>query len=108
MEMFDLSVAIMGEALCAFEKDDTQLGRALFKRDKEIDEINDIAPAVIRDLIAKHPDYTGHLLELLSIIRRLERAGDHTQNIAEDFIFFIEAKVLKHKSKKKIEGKKEI
>jgi phosphate transport system protein len=94
----------MTVALYAFEKEDTKIGRTLFKRDKELDEINDKAPSVIADLIKKYPDYTNHSLELLSIIRRLERVGDHTQNIVEDFIFFIEAKVLKHKSKKKIEG----
>lgn len=108
LEMFDISASIMAEALSAFEKDDTQLGRTLFKRDKELDEINDLAPAAIAELIKKYPEYTNHCLELLSVIRRLERAGDHTQNIVEDFIFFIEAKVLKHKSKKKIEGKNEL
>ena len=107
LEMFDISVSIMTEALNAFENDDTQMGRALFKRDKELDVINEHAPVAIQELIKKYPEYIGHSLELLSIIRRLERAGDHVQNIAEDFIFFIEAKVLKHKSKKKIEGKKD-
>jgi phosphate transport system protein len=108
MEMFDISLSIMPIALYAFEKEDTQIGRTLFKRDKELDDINDEAPAAICNLIKKYPDYTNHSIELLSIIRRLERVGDHTQNIVEDFIFFIEAKVLKHKSKKKIEGKKEV
>ena len=108
MEMFDISLSIMAEALNAFETDDTKLGRSLFKRDRELDDINDKAPAAICDLMIKYPEYAKHSLGLLSVIRKLERAGDHTQNIAEEFIFFIEAKVLKHKSKKKIEGKKEL
>ena len=108
MEMFDISASIMAEALNAFEKDDTQLGRSIFKRDKELDDINDKAPLAITDLILKYPEYASHSLGLLSIIRKLERAGDHTQNIAEEFIFFIEAKVLKHKSKKKLEENKEL
>jgi phosphate transport system protein len=33
---------------------------------------------------------------VLSIIRKLERVGDQTKNIAEEIIFFVEAKVLKH------------
>jgi phosphate transport system protein len=35
------------------------------------------------------------------VIRKLERVGDHCKNMAEEIIFYIEAKVLKHKSKKK-------
>jgi len=107
LDMFDISISIMSDALYAFEKDDTKLGRSVFKRDRELDDINDKAPEVIYELIKKYPDYANHSLGLLSVIRKLERAGDHTQNIAEEFIFFIEAKVLKHKSKKKSEGKKE-
>jgi phosphate transport system protein len=32
------------------------------------------------------------------MIRKLERVGDQCKNIAEEIIFYIEAKVLKHKS----------
>jgi phosphate transport system protein len=107
LDMFDISISIMSDALNAFEKEDTKLGRSVFKRDRELDDINDKAPEAIYELIKKYPDYANHSLGLLSVIRKLERAGDHTQNIAEEFIFFIEAKVLKHKSKKKTEGKKD-
>jgi phosphate transport system protein len=36
---------------------------------------------------------------MLSIIRKLERVGDQCKNISEEIIFYIEAKVLKHKTK---------
>ena len=38
-------------------------------------------------------------LYVLSIIRKLERVGDQSKNIAEEIIFYVEAKVLKHSNK---------
>ena len=35
-----------------------------------------------------------------SIVRRLERVGDLSCNIAEEIIFYVEAKVLKHENEK--------
>jgi len=35
----------------------------------------------------------------LSVVRKLERVGDQTKNISEEIIFYIEAKVLKHRTK---------
>jgi hypothetical protein len=38
-------------------------------------------------------------LDILSVIRKLERVGDQTKNIAEEIIFYIDAKVIKHGKK---------
>ena len=38
-------------------------------------------------------------LNLVSVFRKLERSGDHITNIAEEIVFFIDAKVLKHSGK---------
>jgi len=53
-------------------------------------------------MIKKNPDNIEDTLQLLSFIRKLERVGDQTQNIAEEIIFYIEAKVLKHQKNKTI------
>jgi phosphate transport system protein len=39
-------------------------------------------------------------LHILSTIRKLERVGDQCKNMAEEIIFYVEAKVLKHAGKK--------
>ena len=51
---------------------------------------------VLADYILNNPEQTFTCLNLLSIIRKLERAGDHVTNIAEEIVFFVNAKVLKH------------
>ena len=38
---------------------------------------------------------------MLSIIRKLERIGDQSKNIAEEIIFYVEAKILKHSASQK-------
>ena len=37
---------------------------------------------------------------LLSMIRKTERVGDYITNISEEIIFYVKAKVLKHKKNK--------
>ena len=104
LEMYDQTNEILEDVLKAFETEDTRLARSIFKRDEVIDEINVSANAIIADYIRAHPDKIEECLYLVSMIRKLERVGDHCKNIAEEIIFNIEAKVLKHKSKKKKEA----
>jgi phosphate transport system protein len=101
--MYDETNKILEDVLKAFESEDTSLARSIFKRDEIIDEINNTANGVIADYIRLHPDKIEEGLYLISMIRKLERVGDHCKNIAEEIIFNIEAKVLKHKSKKRKE-----
>ena len=101
LRMYDETNAILQDVLIAFDTDDTRLARSVFKRDDIIDAINFNANAVIADFIRKNPESVDEGLYLISMIRKLERVGDHCKNIAEEIIFNIEAQVLKHKSKKR-------
>lgn len=100
IEMFDLANEMLLDAAHAFEKEDTKMARYLFKIDEKLDETNNNASYVVTDYIKSHPDNIRESLHILSMIRKLERVGDQTKNIAEEIIFFIEAKVLKHKGEK--------
>jgi phosphate transport system protein len=99
--MYDETNSILEDGLKAFENEDTSLARSIFKRDELVDEINVKSNAIVADFIRAHPEKIEEGLYLISMIRKLERVGDHCKNIAEEIIFNIEAKVLKHKSKKK-------
>ena len=76
----------------------TQLARSVFKKDEILDDINIKANAAVADFILSTPDRINQSLYILSTIRKLERVGDQCKNIAEEIIFYVEAKVLKHKS----------
>lgn len=100
VKMFDVSTTMLSEVLVAFEKEDTSLARSVFKEDEILDNINLKANTVIADFIRKNPDRLEQALYILSTIRKLERVGDQAKNIAEEIIFYVEAKVLKHRKDK--------
>jgi phosphate transport system protein len=79
--------------------------RMVFRTDDDLDKVNKKANKVVACLISKRPEDVEMFLNLLAIIRKLERVGDQTKNIAEEIIFYVEAKILRHKKKKeKLEG----
>lgn len=98
-EMFDISTSMLADVREAFQNEDTTLARSIFKKDEILDEINLQAAIKVGDFIRAHNDRINQSLLVLSMIRKLERVGDQSKNIAEEIIFYVEAKVLKHKSK---------
>jgi phosphate transport system protein len=106
LRMYEEAVNIFIDTRTAFEKEDTVLARSIFKRDEVLDAINVNAPAMIGDLIKADMNSMSEALYMLSIIRKLERVGDQSKNIAEEIIFYVEAKILKHyeSSNRKVDG----
>lgn len=88
----------MGEAL---RTENTKLATKTTKKDEVLNEYNKKAFKTTGDLIKAHPEDSKNLLTLFLIARNLERAGDLTKNIAEELVFHIEAKVVKHKKDQK-------
>jgi phosphate transport system protein len=99
-DMYAVAIKMLTDTLEAFEKEDNLKVRTVFKRDDELDKVNKNANDIIAALIKQYPDEVINHLNLLSIIRKLERMGDQTKAIAEEIIFYMEAKVLRHKKKK--------
>ena len=100
IEMYDECLQMVDEILKAFEKEDSAIARGIFKRDELLDEINRKANDLIAKYVSEYPQNMEQSLTVLSMIRRLERIGDQAENIAEEIIFYIEAKVLRHLSKR--------
>ena len=65
--------------------------------DKDADSLrNKVQAELINDYIAKDKSAVSRAIPLLLIARHLERVCDHATNIAEDAIYMVEAKVVKH------------
>jgi len=99
-KMYDTAIDMLSNVFSSFIAEDTVLARKVFAKDKTLNEINRKASKATAKLIEKEPKKTQQYLYLFSIIRKLERVGDLTKNTAEELIFYIEAKVLKHKKNK--------
>lgn len=94
--MYDEAINILIDTRTAFEKEDTVLARSIFKRDEVLNTINFNAPNTVAEIIKNDVGSINEALYILSIIRRIERVGDQCTNIAEEIIFYVEAKVTKH------------
>ena len=95
-EMISQVLSMLELAKKALEEEDLELATAVFAKDNLLDEINVEATNILADYVKQHPESALTCLNLVSVFRKLERSGDHITNIAEEIVFFIDAKVLKH------------
>ncbi len=95
-EMIAQVLSMLELAKKALHEENQELATAVFAKDNLVDEINADATAVLSDYISKYPESALSCLNLIGVFRKLERSGDHITNIAEEIVFFIDAKVLKH------------
>jgi phosphate transport system protein len=98
--MYSLASNMLQTCQNALDQEDMELIRTIFKMDDDIDKMNKNASKIIASLIKETPDDAENLLELFSIIRKIERMGDQVKSIAEEIVFYTEAKVIRHQKKK--------
>jgi len=95
-KMEEMVLLMVQETFDAFTSGDAALARTVIERDDQVDSLN-------KQIIGK---LVGHLrgnaadadacVALLLITRNLERIGDLCTNIAEDVIYYVEGKIVKH------------
>lgn len=83
----------------ALNEESLELATSVFAKDNLLDDINGSVSAVLADYLKDHADNLLPYLNLATVFRKLERSGDHITNIAEEIVFYIDAKVLKHSGK---------
>ncbi len=92
----DLVRTMVRSSLDSLVKLDDQLARQIIEMDDEVDQINRDMYAAVKRLIAEQPSVADSAINLLSCSRNMERIGDLATNIAEDVIFVVEGKVVRH------------
>lgn len=98
-KMFGVLLNMITNALVIFDLEETKSSRKILKKDKEVNRIYKKAFERLESHVIKNPKDALCGLKLILLIRKLERFGDHSGNIVEEIVFFLDAKVLKHKGK---------
>ncbi|MCM8786947.1 MAG: phosphate signaling complex protein PhoU [Candidatus Omnitrophica bacterium] len=89
------------DAIDSFVKCDTELAKKVILSDKEADNLRNLVQReLIYDYMAKDGTTAVRAVPLLLIARHLERICDHATNIAEDVIYMVCAKLVKHHHEK--------
>jgi len=95
-QMGDIAQSMLRDALDAFVKRDTRLAHEVLNEDDRLDSLK---TQVFRDLLTymlKDQSTVEPSLDLILVSRHLERIGDHATNVAEDVIFMVSAKDVRH------------
>jgi phosphate transport system protein len=95
-EMLITCIDMIDNIIDAYEHDNTDSARQLFEKDQELNSLDKKASEIIANEIKTENSNIHNLLRLLILIRKVERTGDLTKSIAEEIIFYVEAKVLRH------------
>jgi len=93
-----LAQRMVSGAIDAFVQRESSLARDVILADTEADKLrNLVQEELIKDYLAKDPKTADRAVPLLLIARHLERICDHATNIAEDIIYMVEGKVVRHR-----------
>ena len=97
---FETSLSMIDYAIYSFLNEDTKIAKWVFGKDLTLNKINKNCPVVLTRLVQENPEKTRKYLYLFSIMKKLERIGDLSKNIAEETVFYVDAKVIRHKDEK--------
>ena len=94
--MAELVRAMLKDSITALVDKNTELARNITARDHEVDELY---VQVFREVLTHMMDDNENIkngIELILIAKHLERMADHVTNIAEDIVYMVEGKTIKH------------
>jgi phosphate transport system protein len=96
--MGDLALRMLRQAIDAFVRRDVNTAQAVLRDDDWLDALKDQIFRELLTFMLGVPQTIEPGLDLILISRHLERVGDHATNIAEDVIFVVEARDVRHRA----------
>lgn len=99
LPLFEMAESELTDALRALEKRDIELAHDVRRRDKELDKKHHELVEQIISSPAAQTGKTATKVDLLFIVRSLERIGDNAKSLAAAVVFITEAEDVRHKKK---------
>ncbi len=94
--IFQMSASLLHDSIKAYANNDIELASTIKNRDKQLDTLNREFADTLTDLMPENAGHIRAFIELIFIARCLERIGDQAKNIAEDTIFAVTVKDVRH------------
>jgi phosphate transport system protein len=99
--MAEIVQSMVRDVLDSFVKRDSNLARSVCARDDLVDGLNQQVFRELLTFMISEPTTIQRAVHLMIVCRCLERIADHATNIAEDVIFVVDARVIKHHAEEK-------
>ena len=96
-------IRLLGDSLTAFARLDVDMALDIARRDKEVDRIYQSALRSLATFMIEDPREIGHVLNVMWVLRALERVGDHATNVAEHVIYLVKGTDVRHLSVTNVE-----
>jgi phosphate transport system protein len=95
-EMARLSTEMLSDALDTFVRADADAAREVCRRDDRVDSLHESLFRILLTHMMEDPRRIGASMSLFLVSRNLERIADLATNIAEDVVFLVEGRNIKH------------
>lgn len=96
VEMARLTRLMLADAIEAFIRGDATAGREICRRDDAVDALHRSIFRMMLKQMMEDPSMIETGMELFGVSRNLERVADLATNVAEDVVFLVEGKTIKH------------
>lgn len=98
-----LVLSMLNKLLDAFARNDAIIAAEVVRADKQVDKEWKSLLRTLSSYVIEDPRKTSEIIDLIFIARAIERIGDHTKNMAERIIYFIQGEDVRHKGVKEAE-----
>ena len=98
--MVEVAAGMLKDSLDAFARGDVELARDVIKRDDEEDRLKSQTFNELVTLMQRDASAIQRGMDIILIARNLERIADHATNVAEDVIFMVLGKDIRHSVEK--------
>jgi phosphate transport system protein len=98
-EMMNCVEQMLEKSNEAINSENSAIAGSVFSIDNKIDSDYAKGMNILAEHVTAHPEDALYCLNAVALLRKIERAGDHCNNIMEEIVFYLDAKVLKHQKK---------